>query len=206
MKEIQPYRTVQSASRVLDSGGRFYNLWAKAGDQVIDAGELARAAGVYSAGADAFLYLEMALADLPAEQAEKVLALLSSDLRKKRDAVRPTVLRPSLVESTGSSGRSAIVTGYPSFVEDRTELRGFVIMVTPVIAMIPIMDQFDVYEVYDTPQRTEPRTVVATARGSIRLDGVHTRFGGTLKELHFEDKTGKDHGLYLEAAYYTPLE
>ena len=30
-------------------------------------------------------------------------------------------------------------------------------------------------------------------------------FGGVLKELQFEDKTGKDHALYLEAVYYTPL-
>jgi hypothetical protein len=42
-------------------------------------------------------------------------------------------------------------------------------------------------------------------RGSARLDGVYSRFGGVLKELHFEDKTEKDHGLYLEAMYYTPL-
>lgn len=30
-------------------------------------------------------------------------------------------------------------------------------------------------------------------------------FGGVLKELQFEDKRGKDHALYLEAVYYTPL-
>jgi hypothetical protein len=74
-----------------------------------------------------------------------------------------------------------------------------------VIAMIPIVDQFDVYEVYDTPEQVEPKTVIATARGSKRLDGVYSRFGGVLRELSFEDETGKDHGLYLEAMYYTPL-
>jgi hypothetical protein len=78
-------------------------------------------------------------------------------------------------------------------------------MVTPVLAMIPIMDLLDVYEVYDTPEQMEPRTLIATVRGSERLDGVYSRFGGVLKELHFEDKTGKYHGLHLEAMYYTPL-
>ena len=64
---------------------------------------------------------------------------------------------------------------------------------------------FDVYEVYDTQAQIEPKTVIATVRGSKRLDGVYSRFGGVLKELQFEDKTGKDHGLYLEAMTYTPL-
>ena len=44
------------------------------------------------------------------------------------------------------------------------------------------------------------------SRGSKRLDGIHTRFGGLLKELYFEDKSSKDHGLFLNAAYYTRLQ
>jgi hypothetical protein len=75
----------------------------------------------------------------------------------------------------------------------------------PVIVLVPIFDQFDIYEVYDTPDLRTPRTVIAITRGTKRLDGVHTRFGGTLKELYFEDKTSKDHGLYLETIYYTRL-
>jgi hypothetical protein len=72
--------------------------------------------------------------------------------------------------------------------------------------VLPIYDQFDVYEVFDTPECLAPRTVIATARGSKRLDGVMTRFGGMLRELYFDDQTHKDHGYYLEVDYYTPLE
>ena len=205
MRQIKPYQTVWGARRALDNGGRFYNLWAKAGDDVVDAGELARAAGVHSSDMRAFLHFQMALMDLPEKQKAEVRSLLSPDLEKRLQTNRARVLSPSVVEAKGIAGVPAIVTGYPSYVEDRTQLRGFVVMVTPVIMMIPIMDQFDVYEVYDTPEQIEPRTVIATVRGSKRLDGIYARFGGVLKELHFEDKTGKDHGLYLEAMYYTPL-
>jgi hypothetical protein len=205
MRQIKPYQTVWGARRALDNGGRFYNLWTQAGDNVLDTGELARAAGVYSSDMRAFLHFEMALMDLPEQQQAEVRSLLSPSLKNRLQKSQPRVLKPSLVESDGASGVPAIVTGYPWFVEDRTQLQGFIVMVTPVIAMIPIVDLFDVYEVYDTPERIEPRTVIATVRGSKRLDGVHSRFGGVLKELHFEDKTGKDHGLYLEAMYYTPL-
>jgi len=190
----------------LDNGGRFYHFWTKSGDDVVDAGELARAAGVYSSDTKAFLHFEMALMDLPAGQKAEVLSLLSPDLKRQLEVKLPSVLAPSAVESEGEAGITAIVRGYPSFVEDKTQFTGFIVLVTPVIMMIPIMDQFDVYEVYHTPERIEPRTVVATVRGSKRLDGSLYRFGGMLKELQFEDKTGKEHGLFLETMYYTPLE
>ena len=203
MQQIRPYRTVQRAKRALDNGGRFYNLWTKAGDNIVDGVELARAAGTSSS--IAFLHLDMALMDLPAEQKAEVLSLLARDLKGQLEAKRPRVLQPSLVQSEGAVGVPAVITGYPSFVEDRAQLQGFMVMVAPAIMMIPITDQLDVYEVYDTPDRTGPRTLVATVRGSKRLDGSYSRFGGVLKELHFVDKTGTDHGLYLEAIYYTPL-
>jgi hypothetical protein len=205
MRQIKPYQTAWGARRALDNGGRFYNLWARAGDDVVDAGELARAAGVHSSDMRAFLHFEMALIDLPEDQKAEVRSLLSPALQTRLQESQPRVMNPSVVESEGAAGVPAIVTGYPWFVEDRTQLRAFIVLITPVITLIPIMDQFDVYEVYDTPEQIGLRTLIATVRGSKRLDGVHSRFGGVLKELQFEDKTGKDHGLYLEAMYYTPL-
>lgn len=44
-----------------------------------------------------------------------------------------------------------------------------------------------------------------TGRGSKRLEGIWSRFGGVLKEMQFEDKTGRDHALYKDTMYYTPL-
>ena len=41
-----------------------------------------------------------------------------------------------------------------------------IIMVVPVIMFIPLTDQYDVYEVYDSPDLTGRRTVIATTRGS----------------------------------------
>lgn len=205
MRMIRPYRTVQGARRTLDNGGRFYNLRARAGDDVVDAGELAKAAGVRSDRAGAFLYLDMALMDLPVEQKNEVLSLLSPDLNRQFAKKQAQILKPSAVESSGKSGTTAIVSGYPAFVEDKTRFAGFIVMVTPIIMMIPIMDRFDVYEVFDTPELTGRRTVIATVRGSKRLARGFVRFGGFLKELSFDDKTGKDHGLYMETLYYTPL-
>ena len=205
MRELRPYKTLHGALRALDNGGRFYNMFARSGDEVIDHAELARAAGVYSTGAKAFLHFEMGLMDLPPEQRDEIVASLSPELLEKYQSRKPAIYSPSKVESKGSAGEMTIVLGYPVFVEDKTQFTGFIVLVVPMIMMVPIYDQFDVYEVYDTPDLSTPRTVIATTRGTKRLDGMHIRFGGPLKELYFEDKTSKDHGLYLEALYYTRL-
>lgn len=205
MREIIPYKSRNGAVRALDNGGRFYNLFSTARDLVVDHPELARATGSLSLGTKAFLFFEMALMDLDPEQRAEVIALLEPELRERYQSERPQNLLPSRVESKGEPGLPAIVTGYPIFVEKRSEFKGFVFLVVPIVMMIPITDQFDVYEVFDSPDMMTPRTVVATARGSKRLDGVFSRFGGVLTDLQFEDKTGKSHGLFLETEYYTPL-
>jgi len=206
MRELVPYKTVQGAARALDNGGRFFNLFAKSGDDVVDPAELARAAGVYAAGAQAFLYFEMALVNLSADEKTEIIQQLTPELMAKHKTNRPMMLAPSAVEAKGRQGKTAIVSGYPAFVEDRSQFTGFIVMVTPIIMMIPIFDQLDEYEVYDTPEMSTLRTVIATTRGSKRLDKIYTTFGGVLKELQFEDKTGKEHGLYLETMYYVPAE
>lgn len=206
MRAIRPYKTVQGARRALDNGGRFYNLLTKADDAVIDGAELARAAGATSASSQAFIHFEMALMALRPEERAEVVSLLSPELAARYQRNRPMVLAPSSVEEQGDEGAPAVVTGYPVFVEDKTQFTGMIILVVPVIMMIPIMDQYDVYEVYDTAELTGHKTTIATTRGSKRLDGILTRFGGMLKDITFEDKTGKGHSLYLDAAYYTPLQ
>jgi len=149
--------------------------------------ELARGAGVFSSDLRALLFFEMATAGLSPTEHESMADHLSPDVLAKLESSRPRAIRPSVVESEGRAGMPAIVTGYPVFVEDRTQFVGFIIMVRPVM-FIPILDQYDVYEVYDTPRLNTPRTVIATTRGSKRMDGMIVRFGGVLKELHFEDK------------------
>jgi hypothetical protein len=202
MREIRPYKTVRGARKALDNGGRFFNLFARADDDVVDSAELAKAAGVYSSGIRALLYFEMALMELSPKERAEVTGLLSPELRTRYVAQRPKILAPSAVESEGQAGLPAIVSGYQVFVENRSEFLGFIVIVVRAAVLIPIIDQFDVYEVFDTPDLREPKTVIATTRGSRRLDGVYSRFGGVLKELYFDDKTGKEHGLYLEAMYY----
>ncbi len=206
MRELKPYRTMHGLRAAIDNGGRFYNLFASSEDNVVSRGELAKAAGVFTAGASAFLFLEMAQQELSPEDQQAITDLLDSDLRKRFQRYRPQTLLPSEVEKLGTAGQSLIVTGYPRFVEDRTQLAGFIMIPAgKAFVMVPIFDKFDVYEVFDDREMQELNSVVATVRGHRLVHDGAIRFGGVLRQLKFKDKTKKSHKYYLETVFYTKL-
>jgi len=176
----------------------------------VSRGELAKAAGVFTAGMTAFLFLEMAQQNLSVEDQQAVTNLLETKLRKQFLRVRPLTLAPSAVEKEGVEGNSAIVCGFPRFVENRNQFKGLVmipVMVGKVMVpiMVPIFDKFDVYEVFDDKHMKKPNSMVATVRGKrLELDGP-IRFGGVLRKLGFEDKTQKTHQYFLETLFYSKL-
>ena len=211
VREIKPYRTVNGLKKSIDNGGRFYNFLTGADDEVVTRAELAKAAGVFSAGINAYLFLEMAQQDLATGDRESIITLLEPELRRNFKQNRPTCLLPSAVEKQGKAGRSLVVMGYPRFVEDKTEFNGFIMV--PIVAgsvttftMIPIFDQFNVYEVFDDKRMRKPNSVVATTRGMKFEPGVPIRFGGILRKLSFENKTRNSHQFYLETVFYSKLQ
>ncbi len=210
MRELKPYRTMQGLRKAIDNGGRFYNFFTDADDHIVTRAELAKAAGVFSAGVNAFLFLEMAQLDLQPDDRRSIIALLESDLRKNYRRGRPRTLLPSEIEKHGTAGRSVIATGFPRFVEDRTQFSGFIMI--PIVAgnvttfmMIPIFDKFDVYEVFDDRRMRKPNSMVATVRGQRLTHDGPIRFGGVLRKLEFKDKSKKSHKFYLETVFYTRL-
>ena len=152
----------------------------------------------------------MAQQGLQPDDRQKIIGLLDSDLRKDYRRSRPQTLLPSEIEKHGVAGRSVIATGFPRFVEDRTQFSGFIMI--PITSgnvttfmMIPIFDQFDVYEVFDDRRMRKPNSMVATVRGQRLSHDGPIRFGGVLRKLQFKDKTKKLHKFYLETVFYTKL-
>ena len=121
MHEIKPYRTLHGLTKAIDNGGRFYNLFSHAGDNVVSRGELAKAAGVFCSGQSTFLFLEMAQQELSPEDRAEVERTLEPDLRTKYRRKRPTGMAPSNVDGEGKAGTAVIVNGYPRFVENKTQ-------------------------------------------------------------------------------------
>lgn len=69
--------------------------------------------------------------------------------------------------------------------------------------MIPIMDQYDVYEVRDDEQGSE--YLVAHGRGTDRLPETRMRLAGVIKELQRDEKSEGDHRHFLDLIYYARL-
>jgi hypothetical protein len=207
MKQIVPYRTLQGALNALDNGGRFYNVFTKAKDEVITDSELCKAAGVFSGKAQAFLFFELALSDLPEADRDQVIQRLSGELRSTYLKQRPKHTEIEVFEEVVRETDAVIVAGFPVFLEDKTRFSGFIFIPictgkVTTFMMIPIFDKFDVYEVYANSDLTGDKTIIATVRGSKRLSAGMTTFGGIVKKLKFKNKSQKTHTYYVETLFY----
>jgi hypothetical protein len=207
MRQIVPYKTVRGALNALDNGGRFYNVFTKAKDEVITDSELYKAAGVFSGKAQAFLFFELALLDLPDTDKDQIIQCLSPELRSIYLRQRPKCTEIGLFEEEAQETDAVIIAGYPVFLEDKTQFSGFIFIPmftgkSMIFTMIPIFDKFDVYEVYANSDLKGDKTIIATVRGSKRLTIAMTTFGGIVRKLEFKDKSERTHGFYVETLFY----
>lgn len=206
MRKIIPYKTSRNALKALDNGGRFYNLLTNANDGSVTSAELAKVAGVFGEKQKMTLFLEMALMELDEYARKSVYASLTDSLKRTLSKHKIQHLVPSEAQEIGIKAQNAIVTGIPRFVTEKTDFNGFIMVPitsgkTTTMMMIPIIDQYDVYELRDESSSEE--FLIAHARGSNKLPESKIRCGGILKELK-SDKKGKGNTrLYLEAYYYS---
>ncbi|MFN0021458.1 MAG: hypothetical protein ACKVP0_24675 [Pirellulaceae bacterium] len=204
MKEIKPYKTLQGAKAALDNGGRFFNLWARAGDDRITTDELTKAAGAFGQESIAFLFLDMALADLPEEQREQVTKLLTPKMAARYRRNCPNILKPSQA-GKAKPGTLVIVEGVPIYAEEAVQKRRSFIFVGKVMVPIVIDDHYQTYDLNDALATRSPPLPMIMARQAKRLEEGVTRFGGLLKEFTLEGNPKKK-GVYFEPVYFTRLE
>lgn len=208
MKKIIPYKSTKYAISALDNGGRFYNIMSKANDGNISSAELAKVAGVFSSKQNMILYLEMSIFELANEAKREVLFLLSENLKAEYSKYKPLNLLPSEAQKSGVISSAAIITGIPKLIDSKTEFTGFIMI--PVVTnkvttfmMIPIIDQYDVYELKDVESGTD--FFIAHNRSNRKLPKQLTRCGGVIKELKTKKNEESASDMFLEMLYYTPI-
>lgn len=207
MQELKPYRTLAPLKKAFDNGGRFYNFFDQEGDEVVSRGELAKAAGVFTAGIQAFMFLEMSKQDLGAKDQEAAVQLLEGDLRKKFAKNKPPMTSPSRVEKEHKAGQSIIITGFARQIEDQTQFKGFIvvpIMVGKVFVpmMIPIFEKYRVFEVFDDEKMKQPSAIVGTELKKKLAPEGRIQFGGVLKKLRYKGNEPKEHLMFLETIFW----
>lgn len=208
MNKIRPYRTEAGLIKALDNGGRFFNVFTDSDDGRIQKAELARVAGVFTDLQKMALYLEMALAGLDDRQARRVWQAIEPSFASELKGQRIRHYTPADARQRGVASRPAVITGVPHYVQTKTDMMGFIMVPitngkTTTMIMVPLMDQYRVYEVRD--EQTDEDFLIAHERGGRRLAPVRTRLGGVLKRIKAKKKIKPRHELYLEALYYTPI-
>lgn len=207
MQELKPFTTLGPLKKSLDNGGRFYNFYAKADDEVVTRGELAKAAGVFTAGIKAFLYLQMTSQDLDEKDREAVQAMLDIKLRREFAKKKPPFVQPSLVDSAHKAGESIILTGFAREIDQQSKFEGFIIvpiMVGKVFVpvMIPVSNIYRVIEVHDDEKRSGASAVICTPlKKPIDLSG-RIQVGGLLKQLRNKAKKPPSHPVFLESIFW----
>lgn len=207
MKELKPFRSLPALKKALDNGGRFFSFFDRAADDKVSRAELARAAGVFSAGIQAFLYLEMTKQDLSEEQQAEAVSMLEPTLQASFAKKKPPHAKPSMVDKNYKAGDGLIVTGYGRELETQKRFEGFIIV--PIMVgkamipmMIPINNIYQVIEIYDDATFRSPRAIVCVPqKKKVDLSG-QVQFGGVLKELKNQTTSPPTHPVFLEAIFW----
>ncbi len=207
MQELKPYTTLGPLKKALDNGGRFYNFLAAADDETVTRDELAKAAGVFTAGIQAFLFLEMTKQDLKDNDQAAILALLEPKLRRDFAKKKPLMVSPSLVDSNHKAGEAIIVTGFAREIGEHSQFSGFIfvpIMVGKVLVpmLIPIQNLYRVIELFDDEKSTSPSAVVCLPQKQKLELSQRLQFGGVLKQMKNNSEQPPSHPVFLEAIFW----
>ncbi|WP_198555282.1 hypothetical protein [Siphonobacter sp. SORGH_AS_0500] len=184
MEEIKPYTTFEEALRDLDNGGRFYNLFTQAADDIITQAELSKVSGMFFAKQQMILFLEMALSKLDETEKAEVLSKLDESLQSCYQQYKPQRLASLRTDEKGKLTSSTIITGIPKLQESKSYLNGFIMIpVGKSFTIVPIMDLYQVYEIAE--EGSSYQVIMANSKSKTKLTLPETSLtvGGVWKKF-----------------------
>jgi hypothetical protein len=208
MKQIIPYQNITEALVQLDNGGRFYNLFTKAGDGEINTAELSKVGGMFNERQRLVLLLELSISKLPKEDQVDIISKLDDKLRKNFLKYKAQELMASEADARGILAANAIITGVPMIKDSKSEFRGLILI--PIytgkamsFVPIPIIDQYDIYEIRD--DHSSETFLIAHYRGKDKLPAEKIKAAGVLKKLEIKVDGFKEYQKFLEINYYQEI-
>jgi len=205
MQEIETYENINEALESLDNGGRFYNFQTKANDGIINQAELGKVGGVFFGQQQMILFLEMSMLKLNQNEKNAIVSKLDSDLTDTFYKFKSQELLPSEADSKGMLASNAIITGIPKLIDSKSEFSGFIMFPMTIgnvtsFMMIPLIDQYDVYELRD--EARSETFIIAHLKSDEKLPNKKVILGGVLKELNANEEEDVAKGKFLEAVYF----
>lgn len=184
MEEIKPYATAGEAIRDLDNGGRFYNWFTRAEDDVITEAELSKVSGAFFGKQQMILFLEMALSRLNETDKAEVLSKLDESLQVQVQKYKPQRLDTLQTDEKGKLTSSTIITGVPILQESKSYVNGFIMIpIGKAFTIVPIMDLYHIYEF--TEEGSAYQILVAHSKvvNKLRLPETQLTVGGVWKKF-----------------------
>lgn len=205
MEQIIPYQNITAALSQLDNGGRFFNFSSKAEDGEITVAELAKVAGMFNEKQKLVLYLELSISSLTKEDQIDIISKLSDDLRRDFLKYKAQELMASEAAVRGILSTNAIITGIPMIKDSKSEFTGMILIPistgkSTTFVPIPIIDQYDVYEVRD--DASAETFLIAHFRGKEKLPAEKIRVAGVIKDLEIKVDGLRGHQKFLEINYW----
>jgi len=201
MRQVVPYKTARGLERALDNGGRWFNVFTRAGDGKVTADELGKAAGAWD-DETSQLFLALAWVLLEEEERAHILdALLESSFAERMRFFGPVWLRAHQVAEM-EPRFGVILEGTFLRVRDRRIETTVLVPMMVNNALLPmpvqISNMFSMWEFHD--RRGPPAIVLAKPHEQF-TEGYPLRLAGLAAKT--EDKQPLR---YLRPMFYTALD
>lgn len=202
MRLVTPYQTAASLIRVLDNGGRWFNVFTPKNDGVVEEPELKKAAGAWKL-ATATLFLELATVGFSTTELAELRRAFDPELKSR--LAPPEWLRPGELVAEEGAHVPVVTLGTFRFRE-KTSVTTYTTTTTTdgegntSVITTPSTQEFLLYDITDPEM--DGTTLVAVSQGPELAGGV-VRVAGYLGRTAVDDRGRKE--LTLDVHFYTPL-
>lgn len=201
MEKIIPFKNEAEAIASLDNGGRFYNVFTKANDDIITPQEVGKVAGVFFQPQQTILFLELAISLLTETEKANLKSKFDPALKQAYDKFKPSEIKVPSAHLQELVGTNVVISGVPALSESTTKINGFILVPAgKAFTMIPIIESYDLYEIRN--QQADELFIIAHKKGKEKLPQQYIRIGGVIKEVKAKKDEQAATNRFLEINYY----
>lgn len=204
MEQINPYSSASQAIDALDNGGKFYNIFTKADDDLISQSEVSKVAGAGFQKQKGVLFLQLAMSKLSEREQLEVIGIFDDNLLENYNKYKPEEITSYQAFNGLNAGTGIVVNGIPKKIDSEGIISGYIsIPVIDVFTLIPISETYIVYEIKD--EETGVSILVAHEKESATLPEVNMKLSGVIKQFQLTQDEESDFEKFIEIEYYVGI-
>ncbi len=201
MELIKPFTSASQAIDLLDNGGKFYNIFTSADDDIISPSEVGKLAGVVFEKQKAVLYLQLALSKLSSREQLEVEGRFDDTLSENYAKFQAETLHSVRNLNDNKISTNVIIRGTVRKIEEAGYVTGFIqIPVVDTFTLIPISETYTVYELMEEGNGTG--VLLAHEKSEAEMPERVLTIAGVVKEFQLEESEGSSTQKFIEVSYY----